>query len=331
MKNTTKIWYDCEFLEGSQKERMFGIELRTWNNAYAYLFAGIAISFTFMSILNLVNGFSISNTNLFGMVFFWYIFAYYAWNGKPERWINKPTIDLISIGMVRDDGQELYLISKDFNLREAWERYQTETMYNHGDMRNQFGDTWEKKVFWIRENVLKPIWIELEQKDSVSPYMTQWCKDGSRDEWFTYKRMKQLINQYGLTNAEIAIKVQEFCYGFAVDGYPKENTDKIAPNIELYGYYSAYDHVVFCWLFGLMNDLPKGFPYYTIDLQQMFDEKAQRMMLSAPTHKESQGKGKEWWIEEFKKFDNYPKQTNEHNALEDARHVKSLHEFIKSL
>ena len=31
----------------------------------------------------------------------------------------KPTIDLISIGIVCEDGREYYAISKDFNLKEA--------------------------------------------------------------------------------------------------------------------------------------------------------------------------------------------------------------------
>lgn len=38
---------------------------------------------------------------------------------------------------------------------------------------------------------------------------------------------------------------------------------------ELWGYYSAYDHVVFCQLFGRMIDLPKGFPMHTMDIKQM--------------------------------------------------------------
>ena len=31
-----------------------------------------------------------------------------------------PTIDLISIGIVDENGREYYAISKDFNLKEAW-------------------------------------------------------------------------------------------------------------------------------------------------------------------------------------------------------------------
>ena len=61
-----KIYYDTEFLEGTQDIRLFGIKtgLKT-----------------------------------------------------------KPTIDLISIGMVNQTGEEHYAISKDFNLKEAWNRY----------------------------------------------------------------------------------------------------------------------------------------------------------------------------------------------------------------
>lgn len=39
------------------------------------------------------------------------------------------------------------------------------------------------------------------------------------------------------------------------------------PNPELWAYYSAYDHVALCQLFGRMIDLPTGFPMYTNDLK----------------------------------------------------------------
>lgn len=38
--------------------------------------------------------------------------------------------------------------------------------------------------------------------------------------------------------------------------------------VELWGYYSGYDHVVLCWLFGRMIDLPLGMPMLTMDLKQ---------------------------------------------------------------
>jgi hypothetical protein len=42
----------------------------------------------------------------------------------------KPIIDLISIGLVREDGSNYYAISKDFNLKEAWERHDVELNEN---------------------------------------------------------------------------------------------------------------------------------------------------------------------------------------------------------
>jgi hypothetical protein len=72
---------------------------------------------------------------------------------------------------------------------------------------------------------------------------------------------------------------------------------------ELWGYYSAYDHVVFCQLFGTMMDLPKGFPMYTRDIKQWCDQ------LGNPRLPE-QGKG-------------------EHNALADARHNRVMWEFLE--
>lgn len=38
---------------------------------------------------------------------------------------------------------------------------------------------------------------------------------------------------------------------------------------QFWGYYSAYDHVCLCQLFGKMIDLPKGFPYLTFDVKQL--------------------------------------------------------------
>ena len=45
---------------------------------------------------------------------------------------SKPTIDLISIGIVSSDGSEYYAISKDFNLKEAWNRVDEKECYGIG-------------------------------------------------------------------------------------------------------------------------------------------------------------------------------------------------------
>jgi hypothetical protein len=236
-----------------------------------------------------------------------------------------PTIDLISIGIVSEDGREYYAISKDFNLREAWERYQIEQEWYSIDSENQ--STKNVKVYWIRENVLKPIWMELSIQD-----FRAW-DEGEKGEIlrihhydFTYKDLKYLINKYGKTNAEIATEVKEFCKPNRVYEVVQPITIKYSEtqNPEFYAYYADYDWVVFCWLFGKMNDLPEGFPYYCIDLKQMLDEKAD--LVRKPTDLT-----REQMLETMEGTFKYPKQTNADNALADARWNQELYNFIKSL
>lgn len=105
------------------------------------------------------------------------------------------------------------------------------------------------------------------------------------------------------------------------DHYGKKTTEDIKKDLmfwcgqknnviepcEFYGYLADYDWVVFCWIFGKMIDLPKGFPMYCRDLKQMMWER---------------GLSKEW------KQKNCPDPEGEHNALVDARWNKKLFEEI---
>ena len=244
----------------------------------------------------------------------------------------KSTIDLISIGIVSEDGREYYAISKDFNLKEAWNRYDIKIEWYSIDESNQ--STRDIKVYWIRDNVLKPIFIELRAKE-VEEYNIAQRRNVVLDfptYSFCYKELKRLINKYGKSNKQIAEEIKDFILNRPLDLsdlIPTENTNIINPNwknnIQFYGYYSDYDWVVFCWLFGRMIDLPKGFPMYCIDLKQELDNKADRLRL--PNTELS----KEQMMETIKYTANYPKQTNEHNALSDALFCKELYYFLNSL
>lgn len=219
----------------------------------------------------------------------------------------EPTIDLISIGFVCEDKREYYAISKDFNLDEAWSRD------------------------WLRENVLSEIYNELADHHIKGEFNTykhfHFSKPTSsrRRLEFNYKNLKWLISQYGKSNRQIAQEIKDFVakgddytsvtvdpklsdkYGFPVCDYNyKENA------IKFYGYYSDYDHVCLSWLYGTMMDLPKGFPMYTIDLKQTFDE------LNNP-------------YKDLSNHSLYPKQFNEHSALEDAKWNKKLYEFLETM
>jgi hypothetical protein len=92
--------------------------------------------------------------------------------GIPTK---SPTIDLISIGIVSQDGREYYAVSKDFNLKEAWNRNQKR---DHGTAYNSYGEKLQVKEFWIRENVLKPIWREFVAKETLDIVLEQWSRSG---------------------------------------------------------------------------------------------------------------------------------------------------------
>ncbi|AGO47484.1 Rnase H [Cellulophaga phage phi19:3] len=115
------------------------------------------------------------------------------------------TIDLISIGIVSEDGREYYAISKDFNLKEAWNRYQLKDLRGLNFSYDIFGvpnGVYKyKKEYWIRENVLRPIYYEMIGKDiSFHDY----------DKYFTYKRFKKLLESHGKTNKQISEEVKDF-------------------------------------------------------------------------------------------------------------------------
>src|SRR5690625_6726668 len=109
------------------------------------------------------------------------------------EFIEKPgSIELISIGVVSNDGRELYAVSKDFNIQAAW------------------ADE------WIRENVLKPIYHDFNRE---------------KNRAFTLHSMWSVIREYGKSNKEIATAITTFIQS---QGTPV-----------FYGYYSAYDWVLF--------------------------------------------------------------------------------------
>ncbi len=204
----------------------------------------------------------------------------------------KPTIDLVSIGIVCEDGREYYAISKDFNLKQVWNNKDT----------------------WIKENVLLPI------------YTDEVCGDARNTYDFSYSTMKMVLKSIGKSNEQIAKEIKQFIYtNEEVDftrndiaGNEHYSYGILNTNPKFYGYYSDYDWVVFCWLFGNMMQLPKGFPMYCKDLKQMLDEKEIARQDGTD-------------MVELRNLPTYPKQTNEHNALSDAKWNFELFKFLQQL
>lgn len=224
----------------------------------------------------------------------------------PQKWFRERqmhTIDLISIGIVAEDGREYYAVSRDFDLKLAWNKY---------DLLGpaEFGGEPEKK-YWLRDNVLKPLYVQLCSRISGDQknFLPYWPED------FSFKNLKRLIYVFGKTNEQIAAEIQSFTANTVyLPEIGKEN-DVIKANREnppvFYAYYADYDWVLFCSLFGTMMDLPDGYPMYCRDLKQILDELYEQIPVG------QHGVTK-------------PEQINEHYALADAWWNRKLHDNIKA-
>lgn len=255
-------------------------------------------------------------------------------------------IDLISIAIVKDNDQHYYAINKDFDIKAAWFAYQLEQV--SGDQRNIYPEGIKK--YWLRENVLKPIWEELSYREYREDpnFIKQefWdILDGMPEEkrfpffvsemlpygWrrFDCSDFKRLVKKYGRTKKQIAKEVRSFiwCSFDSPDDMEEQGVD-------LYAYFASFDYVLLGSIFGLMKDLPMGFPMYCKDLKQYVDDKADMLIAQGiGTHTEGNKyypKNKQEAIEWIERYPAYPKQENEHNALADANWNKKLHKFLKT-
>jgi hypothetical protein len=142
------------------------------------------------------------------------------------------TIDLISIGMVAEDGRELYLIAEEIEADPLYSRI--------------------CKHDWLMANVVPHLplkaatdyWKPIEQPSAARVDGGGRFALDPHDNRIMPRRM--------LRNA-----VREFLAESRRDG-----------PLELWASYGAYDHVVLAQLFGPMIRLPEGVPMWTHDLQQ---------------------------------------------------------------
>lgn len=227
---------------------------------------------------------------------------FHEYKKKPLIGEAYDTIELISIGIVSEDikeniefnaeldktnlpiyrkklGKEYYAICKEFDLKAAWNDE------------------------WLRNNVLKPIFWEL------------YNKEFGFSRKFNITNLKYLINKYGKTKKQIAEEIEEYLgvqyiedkFGSAEKVYPSEKA-------QFYAYYNSTDWVNFYRIFDTkMLNLPKYIKWVCRELKQMLDEIQEDYAYSLKEHVE------------------YPKQENEHNALDDAKWNKKLYNFIKNL
>ena len=128
---------------------------------------------------------------------------------------------------------------------------------------------------WIKENVIDKLW-QNEITPAIYPptdKMTIFLESGGQGGYFRDKR-------------KLALAILDFI-------------GDLEP--EFWAYFADYDWVVFCWIFGRMIDLPRGFPMYCNDIKQLhYSMGNHKCMLP-------------------------PQPADEHNALADARWNKLAH------
>jgi len=208
---------------------------------------------------------------------------------KPLFGKRRHYIDLISIGIVAEDGREYYAISNEYN-------------YNDADD-------------WVKKNVIDRMYI-----DTVHGDRRNIC-DATNFHKFHGKSNKQIQFDIFHFVHENVIKEWDDKFSFAEE-IVKSAYEHGEQDHEFYAYYADYDWVLFCSLFGRMIDLPVGFPMYCRDLKQSWDrfEQSGKVVLLPDGLFNSAN------VKHLSKA--YPKQENKHNALDDARWNLKLFEFL---
>lgn len=171
------------------------------------------------------------------------------------------TIQPISIGMVAEDGRELYLVNQGIE----WT----------GEKGSLYDRICGNK--WLMANVVP----HLPVTQCVQPGLAH----NDKGSFSLDSKDNRIVPLRFIRNA-----VREFVQASAP--------------VELWGYYSAYDHVLLAQLYGRMIDLPPGFPMWTNDVQQLAAELELEGMLPAQDASKA------------------------HNALEDARWTAEAHTFL---
>ena len=143
------------------------------------------------------------------------------------------TIDLISIGIVAEDGREYYALNVDCD--------------------------WSKANQWVKDNVLASLPDKPEDFEYSSTHQKQSFLRHSLIGLQILEFMRWDITSHNMAEESTDLESTKVIYI-----PPKEKP-------EIWAYYADYDWVVFCQLFGTMMDLPKGMPMYCRDVKQLCD------------------------------------------------------------
>jgi len=185
------------------------------------------------------------------------------------------SMKLISIGIISSEGNTFYAENSCFDIDDAND--------------------------WVKDNVIPKLkWHEnIESTKGHNNISNDTFDNTGEDVLFPEFGIRRKWEVYGSPQV-IRDSLKAF---FEL---PQEK-DEVDFERQFYAYYSAYDWVVFCWIFGTMMDLPQGMPMFCHDLKPMMDVACEKYNMLKPDD---------------------PK--DEHNALYDAIWNKELHEKIEN-
>lgn len=166
---------------------------------------------------------------------------------------------------------------------------------------------WHDWEFLEDGTTIKPISVGMVTEDGHELYYefhnVPWA-DIAKHEWLMENVVPGLRDNgaNGIKRSKLVIRNK--VVKFLMDSISRDS----GKPLELWGWYSAYDHVCLAQLFGRMIDLPDWCPMLTMDLKQEF------IMRGVSRHP------------------NIPRQaTGLHNALEDAKHLRTKHLWLDNL
>jgi hypothetical protein len=144
------------------------------------------------------------------------------------------TIDLISIGIMCEDGREYYAVNSDMDVDRI------------------------RKDDWLMDNVVRSLPThstgQVEKRKGFTATGWSW---GGLDMRNSHVKPKRVI----------ANEVRDFLLA-KVDFVETE----VRNEPELWAHYGAYDHVALAQLWGKMIHKPRGIPMWTHDLMQLIEQ-----------------------------------------------------------
>lgn len=152
-------------------------------------------------------------------------------------------LELISIGIVCNDGRNYHAYSKECDVKKAWNKYYKDT-YTRITL-----DSFEDKINKGKstETIRKEVYDFINKDIDI---IIKSHTNGGKENFNYEPYIQKLLNDYN-------VEYDNYSH------YAKP---------ELYSFECNYTYVLFCQLFGGFKKLPKGYPSEFIDIKDIYNK-----------------------------------------------------------